>query len=446
VRTLPIAGKTPKRRLPLAEASRPVDQASRPIYAVWELTLRCDLACVHCGSRAFRARPDELSTAEALDLVRQMAELGVREVSLIGGEAYLRDDWLDVVRAIREHGMIASLTTGGLGMRAELAREAKAAGLSAASVSVDGLEATHDAVRGVTGSFAAALDALAVLAEAGIRVTANTQLHRANLGELDALFDLLVARGIRGWQVQLTVAMGRAAETEDLLLEPFQLLELMPILARLKARADAAKVLFWPGNNVGYFGPYERALRGNLPLGHTSSCGAGRSTLGIESNGDIKGCPSLPTSDYVGGNVRDRSLLDIWERSAPLRFTRDRSTDELWGYCKGCYYAEHCKAGCSWTAHSLFGKRGNNPYCHHRALELLERGERERVRQIELPPGEPFDHGRYEIVLEPWPADEIESAREIVRSGRGRLANSPSTTALPVFEDSGRRAPERSRR
>ena len=101
-RSLPIAPEAlpARRHLPLAPESRDVDQV-RPIYAVWEITLRCDLACVHCGSRAGRARPDELDTAECLDLVEQMADLGVREVTLIGGEAYLRDDWLDIVQAIR---------------------------------------------------------------------------------------------------------------------------------------------------------------------------------------------------------------------------------------------------------------------------------------------------------------------------------------------------------
>ena len=71
-----------------------------PDHAVWEVTLACDLACRHCGSRAGKARPDELSTEECLDLVRQMAARCTR-VSLIGGEAYLRDDWLEIVREIR---------------------------------------------------------------------------------------------------------------------------------------------------------------------------------------------------------------------------------------------------------------------------------------------------------------------------------------------------------
>ena len=77
-RLLPIAptAEPARRRLPLAGESRPIDQRWRPIIAVWEITLRCDLACRHCGSRAGRQRPDELSTEEALDLVRQLAEIG----------------------------------------------------------------------------------------------------------------------------------------------------------------------------------------------------------------------------------------------------------------------------------------------------------------------------------------------------------------------------------
>src|SRR5580704_1673390 len=124
-RSLPIAplAAPARRNLPLADDARAVDRGWRPVYAVWEITLRCDLACRHCGSRAGRARPDELSTPEALDLVRQMAELGVKHVTLIGGEAYLRDDWLRIARAIRDHGMVPSMTTGARGMTREVARD-----------------------------------------------------------------------------------------------------------------------------------------------------------------------------------------------------------------------------------------------------------------------------------------------------------------------------------
>jgi MoaA/NifB/PqqE/SkfB family radical SAM enzyme len=67
---------------------------ARPVHAVWELTLACDLKCQHCGSRAGKRRDRELSTAESLDVVNQLVRLGTPEVTLIGGgAAYLRRDW-----------------------------------------------------------------------------------------------------------------------------------------------------------------------------------------------------------------------------------------------------------------------------------------------------------------------------------------------------------------
>jgi radical SAM protein with 4Fe4S-binding SPASM domain len=238
------------------------------------------------------------------------------------------------------------------------------------------------------------------------------------------VFERLVAAGIHSWQVQLTVAMGRAVDEPELLLEPYQVLEVHPDARALEARGgQGRKVRIWPGNNIGYFGPYESLLRGTLPRGHMSSCGAGRSTLGIEADGAIKGCPSLPTSEYTGGNIRDNSLKDIWERSAPLRFTRDRTVEDLWGHCRDCYYNDTCRAGCSWTTHVLLGRPGNNPYCHHRALELLRKGLRERVVRVSAAPGEPFDHGLFEIIEEPWPAEELARAQHLAATGEGWLTD-----------------------
>ena len=401
-RSLPLAPRAERglRHLPLAPEARDVDRRYRPIYAVWEVTLKCDLACRHCGSRAGRTRPDELSTEECLDLVRQMAALGVLEVTVIGGEAYLRDDWLEIVRAIRTAGMQCTMTTGGRGMTPERARAAAAAGLQSVSVSIDGNEATHDRLRGVAGSYRAALDAAANLRAAGVRVSVNTQINKLSMAELPDVLETVIAIGGHAWQIQLTVAMGRAADTPEVLLQPEDLLELFPLLARLKRRCDEARVVLWPGNNIGYFGPYESVLRAAMPRGHMSSCGAGCSTLGIEADGAIKGCPSLQTVPWTGGNIRDASLQDVWERSAPLRYNRDRTVDDLWGYCRTCYYADVCRAGCTWTGFSLFGKPGNNPLCHHRALEMRRQGKRERLVQVAPAPGVPFDNGRFEIVVE----------------------------------------------
>jgi hypothetical protein len=86
---------------------------------------------------------------------------------------------------------------------------------------------------------------------------------------------------------------------------------------------------------------------------------------------------------------------------------------DLWGFCKTCYYAETCRAGCSWTSHVLFGKPGNNPFCHHRAIELLGEGKRERIVRTAPAEGKPFDFAKFEIVVEDWPREEIQAAKDL---------------------------------
>ncbi len=424
-KSLPIALPAQRGR-PLLDDVRPIDQQWNPSYAVWEITLQCDLACNHCGSRAARARPDELTTAECLDLVDQMAALGVNEVTIIGGEAYLRDDWTQIIERITKHKMRCAMATGGRALTRERVLDAKRAGMSAISVSVDGLEASHDLQRGVRGAFDAAMRAMDEVRSAGLRLTANTQINRHSLPELEAIFDAVVARGAKAWQVQLTAAMGRAADDASILLDPWQVLEVHPRLALLARECQRRNVLFWPGNNIGYFGSFEPVLRGHFKAGFRGSCGAGRLSLGIEANGDIKGCPSLPSDAYVGGNVRERSLEDIWRRSAALRFTRDMTSADLSGFCASCYYANECRGGCHWTAHVLRGFRGDNPYCHHRATELMKQGVREVVRLKTAAPGLPFDHAVYDVVREEFPADERERIERLTREAEAIVYASPS--------------------
>jgi len=372
-----------------------------PVHAVWEITLACDLKCHHCGSRAGKRRAEELTTGECLDLVRQLARMGTREITLIGGEAYLRRDWLQIIREIRDQGMDCTMQSGGLNLTEDRIKSAVDAGVQALGVSIDGLRVTHDKLRGVKGSYTAAFQALHLIKKHGITSSVNTQITSLVIPQLRELMNLFIDAGATSWQVQLTVAMGRAADNPELLLQPYELLELMPLLAELYREGADRGFLLLPGNNIGYFGPYESVWRGSGDDRiYWTSCNAGQNTIGIEADGTIKGCPSLPTSPYSGGNIRDLSFEEIWWQSDGLNVNRGRTSDGLWGFCGSCYYADVCKAGCTWTTHSLFGRSGNNPYCHHRALELSKQGLRERIVQIEKAPGTPFDHGRFELLVE----------------------------------------------
>lgn len=394
-----------------------------PAYVVWELTLRCDQRCTHCGSRAWDPRPEELSTEEALGVIQQLAAMRAREVVLIGGEAYLHPGFLDIIRALREAGIRPTMTTGGRGITAALAWEMGKAGLHSVSVSIDGLEPTHDLMRASPGSFRSATEALGHLRKAGLRTAANTNVNRLNLGDLEELYAHLKAQGIRAWQIQITAPLGRAADRPAMLLQPWDLLDLVPRVAALKKRAfEEARIVVMPGNNLGYFGPEEAALR-SLPEGgqdHWRGCQAGKYVLGIESDGAVKGCPSLQTAHYAGGSLRQQSLRDIWDQSPQLAFTRERTVDELWGYCRTCPFAQACMGGCSFTAHALFGRPGNNPYCHYRARALAREGKRERLVPRAPAKGRPFDNGLFEIAVEPLDAPDPKppTPRQLVRRTR----------------------------
>lgn len=406
------------RRLPVAGPD------FHPRYVVWELTLRCDHACTHCGSRAGVARPSELSTEEALRVVDEMAAMGTGEVVLIGGEAYLHDGFLEIVERLSERGVRPTMTTGGRGVTPELAREMSDAGLVRISTSVDGLEETHDLMRARDGSYADALRSIENVAAAGMVATANTNFNRLNHGELEPLYEVLRDAGAKAWQVQLTSPLGRAADRPEMLLQPYDLLDLLPRIAAAKERGLGEGLLLMPGNNLGFFGPEEALLRSLRPEhgDHFGGCQAGRFVMGIESDGAVKGCPSLQTASYVGGTVRDKTLRELWDDAPELRFARERGVDALFGFCRECPYAATCLGGCTFTAHAFFGRPGNNPYCHFRAIDHRRRGLRERLVPLDPAPGEPFDHGLFDVVVEPFDTPEPPAPERtaLVRIGRPR--------------------------
>lgn len=392
-------------------------QDPRPIYVVWETTMRCDHACAHCGSRAEFSRPDELRTDELFGVADQLIRLRTREVTLIGGEAYLRTDVYDLVEYLTKGGIYVAIQTGGLGLTERRMEKLAKAGLKGIGVSIDGPSDVHDVLRDRKGSFQAGIEAIRMAKKYGMNVTSNTQMNQLTLGRLKETADAVREAGAKVWRIQLTVPMGRAADRPEWLLQPFQVIDAIDELAAIKTEilTDAYHKGIAPnlvmnvtmGNNVGYYGPHEHLLRSTPGVVAKAwyGCQAGKFSLGIESDGKIKGCPSLPTAPYVGGNIRDVQLEDLWNNSEEIRFVRDRDVSELWGFCKTCYYADICRAGCSFTTHCFFGKRGNNPFCYYRADQLRQQGKRERVVQVEQAQGLPYDFGRFDILEEDIPQD-----------------------------------------
>jgi radical SAM protein with 4Fe4S-binding SPASM domain len=378
-----------------------------PVTVVWELTLACNLNCRHCGSRAGKVRPKELTLQECFNIIEQLKKLGTREIGLIGGEVFLKKDWVKIIEKIVLEGIDCNMQTGGFNLTEEKILLAKRAGIQNIGISIDGLRDSHNYTRNNPAAYDHAINSLILLHKNEVSSSVNTTITSRNKHELEEMLEVFISYGVKNWQLQLAVAMGNAVENNDLLLQPFEVKGILDNLAALFTPALAAGMVIQPANNLGYFGVHEHKWRpGNF--GHYVGCAAGQTAIGIEADGTIKGCPSLPTKDYAGGNVKDLTIEDIWKTSSNLSFARNRNVSELWGFCRTCYYAPVCLAGCSWTSHVLLGKRGNNPYCYHRVTELEKQQKRERVRKVQAAEGKPFDYGLFELVTEDLEGNVLE--------------------------------------
>jgi MoaA/NifB/PqqE/SkfB family radical SAM enzyme len=124
--------------------------------------------------------------------------------------------------------------------------------------------------------------------------------------------------------------MGNAVYHDEILLQPYELATLMPLLAELHAKGRERELTLLPGNNIGYFGPHEVLWRGP-DRGYYSGCPAGQNVIGLEADGTLKGCPSLATERYGAGDVRTTPIAEMWANHPALEFNRNRGTSDLWG-------------------------------------------------------------------------------------------------------------------
>src|SRR5664279_3038396 len=196
-----------------------IDFNQRPFIAIWEVTQACDLACVHCRASAQPNRhPLELTTDEGKQLIHQVAELKVPVFVLTGGDPIKRPDLFELIDHARQVGVRVSLTPSATPLLTkDIVVRLKDAGLARPAVSMDGASAeTHDAFRGLSGSFARTLDAVRWANEIDLPVQINTTFSRRNIGEIDEIVELMETLKITLWSVFFLVPTGRG-KLNDLL-------------------------------------------------------------------------------------------------------------------------------------------------------------------------------------------------------------------------------------
>ena len=312
-----------------------------PYHMVWLATNACNARCVHCSSNAAKRLPGELSTAEAKRLFDELAEMGVFNVAISGGEALTRPDLFEIIEHGASLGIRLGLGSNGSTVSRQVVRHLKEAGLERLQISIDGVEATHDRARRWPGLYRKAERAIELGLEGGLRVHVCFTAHRMNHGELREVVGQCVLWGVHRFNMSRFVPTGRGDAELDLTPREWERLvgDLEVVRRELAGRIEftthlAQSILANPelGCQAGFLG-----------------CQAGVGQGCIGPVGQVTPCVMLPV---VAGNIRRKPLREIWETSPVLVALRDR--DRLGGWCHSCAFRERC-GGCRAVAYAYEG-------------------------------------------------------------------------------------------
>lgn len=329
---------------------------------VVELTNRCNLRCPHCASTSGQCREGELTRIEWQRVFGELKQLGCRILSILGGEFLLHPDWYGICSDAKAYGFELQLITNGLLVNDSVIEQFKSLDPQTVCVSFDGATAeTYLAQRGID-AFDKCLALLHRLHREGFRqVNAITTFTSLNIYDFDKFAALFMDTGIV-WQVQMVHRAGQRFD-DSLLLTPEQYAFFVDkVTDYLYNHNDRLRLMTM--DDFGYF-----SMNPQREFTHQfwHGCHAGREVLGLRSNGDVLGCLSLG-DDFVEANLRNESLIDIWNSDRYFRTFRHKEK-LLDGHCAKCPFAQKCLGGCTALALSQKGGIGDNSYCVRRLEE-----------------------------------------------------------------------------
>lgn len=321
-----------------------IDTSERPFVLIWEVTQACELACKHCRADAQPDRhPDELSTEEGKRLLDQAREFSDEQlVVLSGGDPLFRDDTLELVEYGVDQGLQMTLTPSGTAsLTPDRIQELSDAGLRRLALSLDGgSPETHDGFRKETGSYTQTMQAALAAKEVGLPLQINTTVCAETVEELPAIRDIVAELGAVLWSVFFLVPVGRGRVLEPI--SPDRAESVMEWLVSLNETAPF-------GIKTTEAPHYRRVAiqarrsgsgtEGNRPdaIGRRTGITAGDGFAFVSHRGDVYPSGFLPRA---AGNVRDRSLVDIYRDAELFEQLRDR--DALNGKCGACEFRHVC--------------------------------------------------------------------------------------------------------
>jgi radical SAM protein with 4Fe4S-binding SPASM domain len=341
--------------LPGAAGSKGMGCIGFPSHPVWEMTAACNLNCIHCHASGGKPSEDELSTTEAKQLLDQLVEIeDFRMMAFTGGEPLVRPDLFEILAYSRELGFVNTIATNATLINDSVARRLKSHGVAIAAVSLDGLDAkTHDMVRGVEGSFDAAIEGMRALRRANILLQVNITAMEYNLRQVEPMMRLIDELDTGILLMYQLVPVGRGQEIEESALDLGANEKLIRFMAH--SQRDIKTIMepvagpqYWP------FLLQRKGITGGLALKLAEKvfhgCSAGRGFVYVKPNGEVWPCPFIEVNC---GNIRLNEFKEIWETSRVFRNLRERES-RLKGQCRDCEYRKLC-GGCRGRAWSTTG-------------------------------------------------------------------------------------------
>jgi len=334
------------------------------ITCVWELTLKCNLKCSHCGSSAGTRRESELTLEEGLRVADELIHLRCKTVTLLGGEIYYYDGWEKIARKLSDGGVLVNFVTNGYSLSPEDLKNIRYSGVVNVAVSVDGTGEIHNKVRNNRRSFDRLTNTIIRLKEENIPVTVISTITNQAISDLENIYQYLVRCRVTDWQIQLVHPMGYAMSHESEIIVPSD--RTFFITEFIKKKRLERKMRIYAGDNIGYYDENEMYLR-NAPGTFCvwDGCQAGISVMGIDSDGDVKGCESLYSKKFAEGNLRKESLISIWNNPDNFSYNRKFQVEYLDGNCKDCDKGAICRGGCRASNYFINGNLYDNYYCRY---------------------------------------------------------------------------------
>ncbi|WP_297420270.1 radical SAM protein [Clostridium sp.] len=355
----------------------------KPITAVWEITMGCNMRCKHCGSSCESSLEGELTTEEALKLCDDLGQLGFKWITLSGGEPTTRKDWNLIAKRLNKNNIVPNMITNGWNLNEETIDKAVEAGINTIAISIDGLENTHDLIR-KKESFNRSMSALELLKNKNINYSIITTINSVNINELEELKSIFIKKGVMGWQLQLGLPMGNMSKNSVLVAKPSDV-DLVIDFAHKTMLED--KIDIQLADCMGYFNIKEIEVRNHslkTDVYEWNGCAAGKHTLGILHNGDIVGCTSIRNREFVEGNIKIKNIKEIWENPDGFSWNRQMKKEQLNGLCKKCKYGNRCLGGCSNTKLTHGGSvHAENKFCSYNFALSRADNQFDRVESIE---------------------------------------------------------------